>query len=168
MADSPPQKNRAELVAEWVLTRRVQLYGLLRRDLGRALSEDDIDDVLVDTWLALHKSPFDPSRPEAFAYAATTARHLARRRLPTALHRDADEELAELVPDWAAADPVLAIQLRSCWDALSRLDQDALFWSVMVGLDVPALAETLGVGIDAAAKRVTRARARMRACVEGS
>lgn len=174
MADDPtpatarPEQALAELVRE---SGRDVLATLARQigDLG--LAEDAVQDAVER---ALHAWPRDGVPPQPTAWLRLTARRRAIDLLRQARSRGAREERAvatdpELRPGWTADlepsvlhDDLLRLLFTCCHPALPVTSRVALALRTLCGLSEEEIARALLSTPDAVAKRLVRARAKIR------
>jgi RNA polymerase sigma-70 factor (ECF subfamily) len=132
--------------------------------LSNADIDDLVEEVLVVTWRRLDDVP-----PGAeIAWMIGVARNLlnnARRK--HSRRENAHHKLTPVGHDASAEDHVIANeQLRGALASLRADDQEVLLLHFWEGLDAEALAVVLGVSPGAAATRLSRASARLRAVFE--
>jgi RNA polymerase sigma-70 factor (ECF subfamily) len=137
-------------------------------------SEAEAEDLFQDTWLALTDA-LREGRPVAHvpAWSRTVARRLWLKRI-RALRRErpGDEAIATALAEVLDAHPAdedrtrMVDALRACLGRLERGTMSLLDRRYGDDLPMTDLAEELGISMDNLCVRLSRARRRLRACIE--
>jgi putative glutamine amidotransferase len=142
-------------------TYRAEVAALRRRLRWMTGDAETAEDICQETFLrAWTRAPRDAPAPVLAAWLRRTATNLALDELRRRARRPAGgiDELASAAPDGAAA--------REALTGLPVADRAVLALRFQAGLTLRELGGVLGITEDAARKRVTRARARLRTALD--
>ncbi|GAA4687845.1 RNA polymerase sigma factor [Nocardioides nanhaiensis] len=172
MPDDPTPAHETEALATLVRESGRDVLATLARQVGDlGLAEDAVQDAVLR---ALEAWPRDGLPPNPTAWLRLTARRRAIDLLRQARSRGAREERAvatdpELRPGWTADlepsvlhDDLLRLLFTCCHPALPTTSRVALALRTLGGLTEPEIARALLTTTDAVAKRLVRARAKIR------
>lgn len=155
------------LNAMWPLwERRLRAY-IQRRGIDRHAADEILGEVLVVAWRRLSDVPADPESAVGWLVGVTRrvmSNHWRSEARRAALAARIDKEGFRLSPSDQHA--VSTVELVEGWQRLSPPDRLVLVLTGWHGLAVTDLADLLGSTTSAAAKRLVRARRRLRDAVE--
>ena len=148
------------------------LEGSLRPFVERRVAPDDVDDVLQEIFLRLHRGAAtlgDEQRFGAWAYRiarnAIVDHHRIRARHPLAPDASPPEAVAS-APDDREAEAVIASYAAACVAGLPEPYREALTMTEIEGLSQKEAAGRLGITHSAMKSRVQRGRKRVRVAIE--
>lgn len=158
--------------------RRTRFEGLveqvadpLQRYLLRRAAPDVADDVLGDTLLVLWRRLDDVPVEEPLPWSIGVARRtLANRRRADRRHLALVDRIRVVDPPTTAPDPAASDahpEVVSALEGLARTDREVLVLWAWDGFEPREIATVLGISDNAAANRLSRARRRLAAALDG-